>query len=271
MQNEPSSSQSSGQARKLITLASTAWLIASGTMLATLSPGLAAHLSLDLALVIALGIAVPMALRKPKPTAGDEGLELALHLARAAERHEGRSGKHHQRIGFIARAVANRMGLSDERCTEIGQAAMLHDVGKIWVDQDVIRKPGRLTEEEREEMSRHVEHGAALLQESSNPIVRLGGLIARTHHERWDGTGYPAGLMGESIPLEGRIVAACDVLDALTSDRPYRPAMSLEQALDVIELGRGSRFDPKVVDALQACRTLLSETYVESTTRRISV
>ena len=121
----------------------------------------------------------------------------------------------------------------------------MHDVGKIAIPDDILRKPDPLTPEEREVMQRHTDVGGDLLAGSRSPVVRLGEVIARTHHEHWDGSGYPAGLVGDEIPLAGRITAICDVFDALVTARPYKPAWAVEDALDEIRALSGTQFDPR--------------------------
>jgi putative two-component system response regulator len=124
----------------------------------------------------------------------------------------------------------------------------MHDVGKIAIPDFILHKPEPLTASEREVMQRHTEVGGDLLAGSRSPVVQLGEVIARTHHERWDGSGYPAGLAGEAIPLAGRICAICDVYDALVSARPYKTAWAVEDALDEIRALSGSHFDPRLVE-----------------------
>jgi putative two-component system response regulator len=125
-------------------------------------------------------------------------------------------------------------------------------VGKIGVPDDILRKPGSLTVEEMATMRRHVAEGSLLLEGSPSPVLQVAEIIVDTHHERWDGTGYPNGLKGEDIPLEGRIAAVCDVFDALTHERPYKRAWTVRDACQEIERLRGSHFDPAVADALLA-------------------
>jgi HD-GYP domain-containing protein (c-di-GMP phosphodiesterase class II) len=125
---------------------------------------------------------------------------------------------------------------------------VLHDVGKIGVPDEILHKPGRLTDEEMAVMRRHVAEGALLLADSDSGLLRTAEVVARTHHERWDGSGYPAGLRGEEIPLAGRICAICDVFDALRSRRPYKDAWTLDEAIAEIERQRGRHFDPALVD-----------------------
>jgi putative two-component system response regulator len=126
----------------------------------------------------------------------------------------------------------------------------MHDVGKIGIFDDILRKPGPLTAVERTDMQRHTVIGYEILSESESELLRVAATIALTHHERYDGRGYPQGLSGEQIPLEGRITAVADVFDALLSDRCYRPAMSVDEAVGLLERGRESQFDPEILDVL---------------------
>jgi len=134
----------------------------------------------------------------------------------------------------------------------IGPAALMHDVGKIGVSDRVLLKPGPLTSAERREMERHPDVGRDILSGSEAPLLQLAEVIAWTHHEKVDGSGYPRGLRGDEIPLAGRITAVADVFDALTRDRPYRAAMPVESALRIMVDGRGSHFDADVLDAFLA-------------------
>jgi putative two-component system response regulator len=175
--------------------------------------------------------------------------ETVQRLARAIEFRSRETGEHVERIGSHAALVAARLGLDAERCERISQAAVLHDVGKIGIADEILLKPGRLTEEERAAMEEHSEIGYRLLAGSGIDVLELAAVIARTHHERFDGTGYPRGVAGTDIPIEGRITAVADVFDALTHDRVYRPALPREEALAILHEGRGSHFDPVVLDA----------------------
>jgi putative two-component system response regulator len=131
-------------------------------------------------------------------------------------------------------------------------AAPMHDVGKIAIRDEILQKPGPLTMEERAEMERHARIGFEILDGSSSAVLNLGAIVALTHHENWDGSGYPRGLRGIEIPIQGRIAAVADVFDALLSDRPYRPAVSLPAAREILAEGRGRFFDPEVLDLLLA-------------------
>lgn len=176
--------------------------------------------------------------------------ETVERLARAIETHDAQTGRHVDRMGRIASYLASQLGLDDEQILLLRAAAPMHDVGKIAIPRQVLCKPGPLTVGEREEMERHTEIGHRILDGSESELLQMAARIALTHHEWFDGSGYPRGLAGEEIPIEGRIVAVADVFDALLSDRPYRPAMSIEQAAKVIREGRGTQFDPEVVDVL---------------------
>ena len=179
-------------------------------------------------------------------------LEVVRRLARAAELHDDDTGEHIDRMSRMCGDVALELGLPPTRADTIRYAAVLHDVGKIGVPDDILRKPGSLTVEEMATMRRHVVEGSLLLEGSPSPVLQVAEIIVDTHHERWDGTGYPNGLMGEDIPLEGRIAAVCDVFDALTHERPYKRAWTVRDACQEIERLRGSHFDPAVADALLA-------------------
>lgn len=176
--------------------------------------------------------------------------ETVERLAKALEVHDGETGRHVNRMAAIAAALARRIGLGEERVMLLRTAAPMHDVGKVAIPDGVLRKEGPLTPAEREVMERHTTAGYEILADSESELLQLGAAIALTHHERWDGTGYPAGLAGEEIPIEGRIAAVADVFDALLSDRSYRPALPVEDAVAIMREGRGTHFDPAIVDAL---------------------
>jgi putative two-component system response regulator len=146
--------------------------------------------------------------------------------------------------------IAQRLGLPRAEAELIRLASKLHDIGKLAVPDEILLKPGALTPEERRAVERHAEVGHELLAGSGEPLVRLAATIARTHHERLDGSGYPRGLAGAEIPLEGRIVAVADVFDALTSERVYRPAHSRKEAIRLLVDGSGTLYDPAMVRAL---------------------
>lgn len=175
--------------------------------------------------------------------------EMLQRLAQAAEFRDDDTGQHTQRVGQMAARLAAGLGLEDERVAVIRRAAPLHDVGKIGVSDAILLKPGKLTPEEFAIMKTHAAIGASLLRDGSSDLVQVAETIARTHHERWDGAGYPNGLKGEDIPIEGRILSIVDVFDALTHERPYKKAWPIEDALVEIERNAGTQFDPRVTAA----------------------
>jgi len=175
--------------------------------------------------------------------------ELVRKLATAAEFRDDETGFHNHRISEYARLVGARMGLSPDECDLLFHGAALHDVGKIAIPDDILRKAGPLTSEEREVMQAHVLLGAEILADSISPEIEVAQTIALSHHENWDGSGYPYGLRGPQIPLEGRIVSVCDVFDALASLRPYKDAWLPHAALEEIRRLSGTKFDPHVVEA----------------------
>jgi response regulator RpfG family c-di-GMP phosphodiesterase len=179
-------------------------------------------------------------------------LEAVGRLARAAELRDGGTGEHIERMSRLCELVSLELGQSEATARLLRQAAVLHDVGKIGLPDRILNKPGKLTAEEVEVMRRHTTEGAALLDGSRSPLMALAEVVASTHHERWDGTGYPLGLEADEIPLAGRIAAVCDVFDALITERPYKRAWTLEEARDEIAAQRGRHFDPAVVDAFFA-------------------
>ncbi len=175
--------------------------------------------------------------------------EIITLLMRAAEHRDTDTGNHIARVANYVALTAAALGFSVEECRQISLASTMHDVGKIAVPDSILLKPGPLTGAERDEMERHAERGQRILETSSSPIVRLAAEIAGTHHERWDGSGYPNGIGGETIPLSGRIVAVADVFDALTTARPYKQAWSPQEARAYLLDKSGSHFDPGVVAA----------------------
>jgi PAS domain S-box-containing protein len=180
--------------------------------------------------------------------------ETLRQLAIAAEYRDDETYQHTERVGHVAARLALGLGLPAGQVTLLRQAAPLHDVGKLAIPDCILLKPGKLTDQEFEVMKTHAELGARLLSSGSSPVLQMAAVIAGTHHERWDGRGYPKGLTGEAIPLVGRIVAVADVFDALTHDRPYKPAWTVERAIAEIGAGAGSQFDPRVVTAFLALR-----------------
>jgi putative two-component system response regulator len=173
-------------------------------------------------------------------------------LAAAADARDGETGRHIERMARTCAMLAMRLGLGEERAWALQVAAPMHDIGKIGIPDRILHKAGPLTPEERREMQRHTEIGRQLLGGSDDVLLRLGAELAWTHHERWDGSGYPRGLAGQEIPLEARIVAVADVFDALTNDRCYRGAFPIVSAVALMRQGRASQFDPDVLDAFLA-------------------
>ena len=178
--------------------------------------------------------------------------ELLFRMSRAAEFRDPETGAHIQRMAYYSRLIAGRLGLSTELQELILQAAPMHDVGKIGIPDYILLKPGKLTPEEYNAMKRHTVIGHELLSGSESKVLQTAAVIAVSHHERYDGAGYPYGMRGETIPLLGRIVAVADVFDALTSVRPYKDAWSLERSEAYLRESRGGHFDPVCVDAFFA-------------------
>jgi putative two-component system response regulator len=176
-------------------------------------------------------------------------LELLQRLGLASEYRDDDTHHHTRRVGRNTARLAEALGLSREQARLLGEAAPLHDIGKIGVSDLTLLKPGALTDEERAQMRAHTTIGGRILAGSGSDVLHLGEEIARTHHERWDGSGYPAGLRGIEIPLSGRLVAVVDVFDALTHRRPYKPAWPVEAAVEELQKQRGGHFDGDVVDA----------------------
>src|SRR6204780_3160877 len=175
--------------------------------------------------------------------------ETVRRLSMAVEFRDEDTGAHIERIGRFSTLLAERVGLERELCERLGYAAPLHDVGKVAIPDAILLKPGPLTAEERAIVETHAEEGHRLLRGSSSSILDMAATIALSHQEKWDGTGYPRGLKGETIPIEGRIVAVADVFDALTSDRVYRKAFPVEDAIQMMREQRGRHFDPVLLDA----------------------
>jgi putative two-component system response regulator len=184
-----------------------------------------------------------------------EAQEEILHrLALAAEFRDDDTGQHTHRVGDTAAEVAAALGWDDHQVQLMRKAAPLHDVGKIGVSDLILLKPGKLTDEEFATIKTHAVLGAQMLSGGRSELVQMAECIALTHHERWDGRGYPRGLSGDDIPIEGRIVAIADVFDALTNERPYKRAWPIDEALAEIQAQSGRQFDPAVVEAFMKVR-----------------
>ncbi len=175
--------------------------------------------------------------------------ETIVRLSRAAEFRDPETGDHIQRMAHYSWMIAVRLGLPLEEQQLILQAAPMHDVGKVGIPDHILLKPGKLTDEEFAVMKQHPVIGHSILSDSSSPLLQMAAAIALSHHEKYDGNGYPLGLKADAIPIVGRIVAVADVFDALTSARPYKPAWEMERALDFMRAQRGLHFDPECVDA----------------------
>lgn len=194
-------------------------------------------------------------------------------LAKAAEQRDVETGNHITRVALYSQILAEELGYDEAFQETIMLASPLHDVGKIGISDDILRKPGSLSEEERAEMKRHCEIGASILQAElaptftsmsqirfdrgktnvSNELLGTAAKIAIAHHEWFDGSGYPYGIQGEDIPIEARIVAVCDVYDALRSARPYKSARTCEDTMSIIQAASGTQFDPDAIEALKRC------------------
>jgi HD-GYP domain-containing protein (c-di-GMP phosphodiesterase class II) len=174
--------------------------------------------------------------------------ETIHRLARAAEYRDNETAEHNQRMSHYCKLLAERYGMDAERCEKIRLASVMHDVGKIGISDMVLLKPGRLTVEEFTLIKTHTEIGYRILSGSRSPLLEIAAIIAFTHHEKYDGSGYPRQLAGEEIPIEGRIAAVADVFDALTSNRVYRDSWSVDQTLELIVREKGGHFDPQCVD-----------------------
>ena len=176
-------------------------------------------------------------------------IEMLVRLARASEYRDDQSGEHVWRVSQLSAQVATEMGLEQSRVEMLLRASRLHDVGKIAIPDGILMKPSRLTKEEFDVIKTHTTVGAKLLSGGQSPLMKLAETIALTHHERFDGCGYPHGLAGEEIPLESRIVAVADTLDAITHDRVHQRSASLAEAAKEIKKESGKQFDPEVVAA----------------------
>jgi putative two-component system response regulator len=212
-------------------------------------------------------------------------LELIHCLGRVAEYRDNETGRHVIRVGCYAGIIARQLGLDADLVELIQHAAPLHDMGKVGIPDSILLKPGKLTPEEFEVIQKHPRFakrvfepmspdelrmwrshtslGGSIMDVQSSPIMTMAAQIALTHHEKWDGTGYPLGLCCEDIPLAGRITAVADVFDALSSKRPYKPAIPVEKCFQMIEEESGSHFDPRVVAACLAARAAIIEVRME--------
>ncbi|MBP0047521.1 two-component system response regulator [Marinobacterium sp. AK62] len=177
----------------------------------------------------------------------DSRLQIIRRLGRAAEFKDNETGQHVMRMSHYAHILAAARGMDEAWCSLILEAAPMHDIGKIGVPDQILLKPGKLTQEEWSIMKRHPEFGAEILGRHDSDLLRMARSIAQNHHEKWDGSGYPGGLKGQDIPIEGRIVAVADVFDALTTERPYKHAWPVDEALDYLRQEAGRHFDPDLI------------------------
>ena len=187
--------------------------------------------------------------RKATAKIKEQERETIFCLAKAAEYRDPETGAHIQRMAHYSKHIARVMGLSVQQQETLLEAAPMHDIGKVGIADAILLKPGKLSPAEFEVMKQHAVIGYELLINNSSPLLKIAAEIAYTHHEKFDGSGYPRGLSGEEIPLFGRIVAVADVFDALTSERPYKRAWSIEDATKLLRSGSGKHFDPVCVDA----------------------
>jgi len=175
-------------------------------------------------------------------------VDLVHRLGRAAEYKDTDTGEHIVRMSQYSKVLALALGMNESEAELLRQAAPMHDVGKIGIPDAILLKPGRLTSDEFDHMKQHAVIGAQILANSSSPLLQLAHTLAIEHHEKWDGTGYPHGIKGEDISVEGRIVAIADVFDALTSKRPYKEAWSVEETVEHLKSQAGSHFDPNLIN-----------------------
>lgn len=174
-------------------------------------------------------------------------VDLVHRLGRAAEYKDTDTGEHIVRMSKYSKILALAYGMDEHYAELIKQAAPMHDIGKIGIPDAILLKPGKLTADEFDFMKQHAEIGAKILENSSSPLLQLAYVLAIEHHEKWDGSGYPNGVKGEEISIEGRIVAIADVFDALTSKRPYKKAWSVDEAFTLLREQAGKHFDPQLV------------------------
>jgi len=196
-------------------------------------------------------------------------IETIRTLIIASEYRDDDTGAHVGRIGFYAKKLAKLKGLSAEYIDALYYASALHDIGKLAIPDSILQKQDTLTEKEFQHVKQHANIGARILSNASiSPYLKLGAEVAKTHHECWDGSGYPDGLSGKNIPLGGRIVAICDVYDALRSSRPYKPALSHEKTISIFRHGDGrtypEKFDPELLRLFLANEFLFKQIYEDS-------
>jgi len=188
-------------------------------------------------------------------------LDIISRLAMATEFRDQATGQHITKMSHYSAIIGKRIGIKPHLNKLLFQATPMHDVGKIGISDSILLKPGKLNREEYSTMKKHSTIGAELLSGHKSNLLKVAKYIALTHHEKWDGSGYPQGLSGKSIPMVGRVVAVCDVFDALTSKRPYKNAWPFEAAIEEISHGRGNHFDPRIVDVFMTCLPDIKKIY----------
>jgi len=195
----------------------------------------------------------------------EANVEVVQRLVKASEYRDEDTGEHIKRMSYYTKAIAEELKLSSSFVETIMFASMMHDIGKVGISDTILLKPTKLTPEEFESIKSHTIIGAEILAGSHLPYLKMAENIALTHHERWDGTGYPHGLKGEDIPIEGRILIICDQYDALRSKRPYKKGLSHEEVFKIITEGDGrtlpEHFDPDVLNAFKRCEKLFDDIY----------
>ncbi len=179
----------------------------------------------------------------------EANIETIYRLSIAAEFRDNDAAAHLKRMSEYSKIIAKKLGWNEEKVNMIKQASPMHDIGKIGISDSILFKPGKYTADEYEEMKKHPSIGYIILKDSKSKRLQMGARVAYTHHEKWNGTGYPRRLGGDDIPIEGRVVALADVYDALTTKRVYKQAFTQKEALDIMTEGKGSHFDPVVFDA----------------------
>ena len=189
--------------------------------------------------------------RKRTEELNETRIEVIRKLGRAAEYRDNQTGMHVLRMSHFSAALAKEIGFSPEECELLLNASPMHDIGKIGIPDGILLNPSKLEGDQWEKMQSHTAIGGQILDGKDNKLMKLAQTIAMLHHEKWDGTGYPEGLKGEEIPIEVRIVSICDVFDALTSERPYKKAWSIEEALNYLQEKKGKDFDPELVDKFE--------------------
>lgn len=190
-------------------------------------------------------------------------LRIIHHLGKAVEYRDNETGAHVVRMSYISKYIAERCVDDKEWVDHLFHAAPMHDLGKIGIADKILLKPGKLDPDEWEQMKRHTQFGADILSVDGDPLLEMARTIALTHHERWDGKGYPAGLKGEEIPLEGRIVALADVIDALLSNRPYKRSWSIENTFKYVKEQSGHHFDPQLTEIALGLTVKIADLHVQ--------